>query len=58
VLAVVAGSGGDTAVFAGEVKPRYESDARIGGKIVERLVDAGARALARAPRSGGRRLAG
>ncbi len=42
---VVAGSGGDTAVFAGEVKPRYESDLafRIGGKIVERLVDAGAR---------------
>ena len=33
---VVAGSGGETAVFAGEVKPRYESDLafRIGGKIV------------------------
>jgi multidrug efflux system membrane fusion protein len=41
---VVAGSGGDTAVFAGEVKPRYESDLafRIGGKIIERTVDAGA----------------
>ncbi len=42
---VVAGSGGETAVFAGEVKPRYESDLafRIGGKIIERFVDAGAR---------------
>lgn len=42
---VVAGSGAETAVFAGEVKPRYESDLsfRIGGKIVERAVDAGAR---------------
>jgi RND family efflux transporter MFP subunit len=42
---VVAGSGGETSVFAGEVKPRYESDLafRIGGKIVERSVDAGAR---------------
>jgi len=42
---VVAGSSGETAVFAGEVKPRYESDLafRIGGKIVERFVDAGAR---------------
>ena len=42
---VVAGSGSETAVFAGEVKPRYESDLafRIGGKIVERFVDAGAR---------------
>jgi len=41
---VVAGSGGETSVFAGEVKPRYESDLafRIGGKIVERFVDAGA----------------
>ena len=42
---VVAGSGGETSVFAGEVKPRYESDLafRIGGKIIERFVDAGAR---------------
>ena len=42
---VVAGSGAETAVFAGEVKPRYESDLafRIGGKIVARAVDAGAR---------------
>src|SRR6266513_270643 len=41
---VVAGSGGETSVFAGEVKPRYESDLafRIGGKIIERFVDAGA----------------
>ena len=61
---VVAGSGGDTAVFAGEVKPRHESDLgfRIGGKIVARAVDAGAHVkqgpAARAPRPGGRRLAG
>jgi membrane fusion protein, multidrug efflux system len=42
---VAAGSGDETAVFAGEVKPRYESDLafRIGGKIVARGVDAGAR---------------
>ena len=42
---VVAGSGAQTAVFAGEVKPRYESDLafRIGGTIVARAVDAGAR---------------
>jgi len=42
---VVAGSGGETAVFAGEVKPRYESDLafRIPGKVVERLADAGTR---------------
>lgn len=35
----------DTAVFAGEVKPRHENDLgfRIGGKIVARLVDVGAR---------------
>jgi len=45
LTAVVAGSGAQTAVFAGEVKPRYESDLafRIGGKIVARAVDAGAR---------------
>jgi len=42
---VVPGSGAETAVFAGEVKPRYESDLafRIPGKIVVRAVDAGAR---------------
>ena len=42
---VVVGSGVQTAVFPGEVKPRYESDLafRIGGKIVARTVDAGAR---------------
>ncbi|WP_295446987.1 efflux RND transporter periplasmic adaptor subunit [uncultured Thiodictyon sp.] len=42
---VVLGSGTETALFAGEVKPRYESDLafRIGGKIVARAVDAGAR---------------
>ena len=42
---VVPGSGAQAAVFSGEVKPRYESDLafRIGGKIVARTVDAGAR---------------
>ncbi|WP_295434522.1 efflux RND transporter periplasmic adaptor subunit [uncultured Thiodictyon sp.] len=42
---VVPGSGTEAAVFAGEVKPRYESDLafRISGKIVARAVDAGAR---------------
>jgi multidrug efflux system membrane fusion protein len=42
---VAAGSGAALAVFAGEVRPRYESDLafRIGGKIVARKVDAGAR---------------
>jgi multidrug efflux pump subunit AcrA (membrane-fusion protein) len=42
---VVAGSGAETAVFAGEVKPRFESDLafRIPGKIVARMVDSGAR---------------
>lgn len=41
---VVIGATGDTAVFAGEVKPRHETDLafRIGGKIVERRVDVGA----------------
>lgn len=39
------GTGVDTAVFAGEVKARHETDLgfRIGGKIVARLVDVGAR---------------
>jgi len=38
------GSGLDSAVFAGEVKPRHEADLsfRIGGKLVARLVDVGA----------------
>ena len=42
---VAPGSGGETAVFAGEVKPRYGSHLafRIAGKIVARSVDAGAR---------------
>jgi multidrug efflux pump subunit AcrA (membrane-fusion protein) len=41
----VPGSGTATAAFAGEVKPRYESDLafRIAGKIIARAVDAGAR---------------
>lgn len=39
------GAAGDTAVFAGEIKPRHETDLgfRIGGKVVARLVDVGAR---------------
>ena len=41
---VVIGATADTAVFAGEVKPRHETDLafRIAGKIVERRVDVGA----------------
>jgi membrane fusion protein, multidrug efflux system len=41
---VVIGAMAETAVFAGEVKPRHETDLafRIGGKIVERRVDVGA----------------
>ena len=41
---VVVGAMAATAVFAGEVKPRHETDLafRIGGKIVERRVDVGA----------------
>ena len=39
------GGANTTAVFAGEVKPRYEADLgfRIGGKLVARYVDMGAR---------------
>ena len=39
------GAPGSAAVFAGEVKPRHEADLgfRIGGKIVTRSVDVGAR---------------
>jgi len=42
---VKAGGVGDTAVFAGEIKPRHESDLgfRIGGKVIARSVDVGAR---------------
>ena len=42
---VVQGGALETAVFAGEVKPRHEADLgfRIGGKLVERYVDVGAR---------------
>ena len=41
---VVVGAMAETAVFAGEVKPRHETDLafRIGGKIVERRTDVGA----------------
>jgi RND family efflux transporter MFP subunit len=39
------GDSASTTVFAGEVKPRYESDLgfRIGGKVIARNVDVGAR---------------
>jgi multidrug efflux system membrane fusion protein len=42
---VKVGAAASTAVFAGEVRPRFEADLafRIGGKIVERYVDTGAR---------------
>jgi len=42
---VKAGGAGEIAVFAGEVKPRHESDLafRIGGKVIARSVDVGAR---------------
>jgi RND family efflux transporter MFP subunit len=42
---VVLGGGTEAAVFAGEVRPRYETDLgfRIGGKIVWRGADVGAR---------------
>jgi RND family efflux transporter MFP subunit len=42
---VVTGTTADTAVFAGEVKPRHETDLgfRIGGKMIARTVDVGAR---------------
>ncbi len=42
---VTVGTGADTAVFAGEVKPRHETDLgfRIAGKVAERFVDTGAR---------------
>lgn len=42
---VVPGSGAHATVYAGEVRPRYESDLafRVGGKLIARAVDAGAR---------------
>jgi len=42
---VTLGAAGDSAVFAGEIKPRHEADLgfRIGGKIVARYVDVGAK---------------
>jgi len=42
---ITVGAGADTAVFAGEVKPRHETDLgfRIAGKLAERFVDTGAR---------------
>jgi len=42
---VATGTTGDVAVFAGEIKPRHESDVgfRIGGKVIARTVDVGAR---------------
>jgi multidrug efflux system membrane fusion protein len=42
---VAVGDNADASVFAGEVKPRHEADLgfRIGGKIVARYVDVGAR---------------
>ncbi len=42
---VTVGTGIDTAVFAGEVKPRHETDLgfRIAGKLAERYVDVGSR---------------
>jgi RND family efflux transporter MFP subunit len=42
---VAIGNTAETAVFAGEVRPRHEADLgfRIGGKLVERNVDIGAR---------------
>jgi RND family efflux transporter MFP subunit len=45
LMQVRAGGAAATTVFAGEVRPRYESDLgfRIGGKVVARSVDVGAR---------------
>jgi len=42
---VTVGNTGETAVFAGEVKARHEADLgfRIGGKVIARMVDIGAR---------------
>ncbi|MFO1324984.1 MAG: efflux RND transporter periplasmic adaptor subunit [Burkholderiales bacterium] len=48
---VAIGNATETSVFAGEVKARHEADLgfRIGGKIVARMVDAGARVAKGAP---------
>jgi len=45
LMQVTLGSAGSTAVFAGEIRPRLENDLgfRIGGKVVARNVDVGAR---------------
>jgi RND family efflux transporter MFP subunit len=45
LMQVTLGAAGEASVFAGEVKARHEADLgfRIGGKIVARLVDVGAR---------------
>ncbi len=45
MMQVALKSSGDQTVYAGEVKPRYEGDLgfRIGGKIVARMVDVGAK---------------
>ena len=42
---VTLGGATDATVFAGEIRPRYETDLgfRIGGKMIARLVDVGAR---------------
>jgi multidrug efflux pump subunit AcrA (membrane-fusion protein) len=44
LVRVSAGTTASTSVFAGEVKPRHETDLafRIDGKLVERRVDVGA----------------
>lgn len=48
LTAVVPGGVADVAVYAGEVRPRYETELgfRIGGKLVARMVDVGARVKA------------
>ncbi len=45
LVQVALGGAADTAVFAGDVRPRHEADLgfRIGGKVVARHVDVGAR---------------
>jgi multidrug efflux system membrane fusion protein len=44
VIQLVAGAGAERSQFAGDVRPRYESQLgfRVGGKIIERKVDVGA----------------
>jgi len=44
VIQLVADAGGERSQFAGDVRPRYESQLgfRVGGKIIERKVDVGA----------------